>query len=404
MGKKGTHNGRPTIHDHQKSNGACRFSETYKNDIQRFKNFGLNAFRYAIDWSLIEPNEGEFSEEALNYYSDLCDELINAGQKICLSCVHFTLPKWFAKMGGFEKEENIKYFVRFCKHIFSVLKNKVHLWCTMNEPGAYVFQSYIHGEFPPGKTNPWLGLKVLRNMLLAHVRVYNALKKLPGGKEAQIGLVHSYVKFESHSRISVLEHIPRIVMNYLFNGAILNGLKTGVLFPWIPGLRTKIPIAKKCNDFFGLNFYGHVVLESHVLDTIFSLGKTKNGIVEPSCFQGEVMTDMPYPIDPEGFYYAIKDVAQLGLPIYITENGISDKNDDRRALFIMRYLYAMSKAIKEGYDVRGYFYWSPLDNFEWNHGYHQKFGLWHVDFDTQERTLRRGSKVLQEAIRVCARK
>ena len=104
------------------------------------------------------------------------------------------------------------------------------------------------------------------------------------------------------------------------------------------------------------------------------------------------MTDMPYTIYPEGIYRAIDRVSQIGKPIIITENGIADSKDDRRGLFIKRYLYAVNKAILKGKDVRGYFYWSLMDNFEWAEGYDMKFGLYEVDFNTQKRTLRAGSK------------
>jgi beta-glucosidase len=113
----------------------------------------------------------------------------------------------------------------------------------------------------------------------------------------------------------------------------------------------------------------------------------------------ETMTDMPYPIYAEGFYRAIKTVAQLGVPIYITENGIADAKDDRRDLFIRRYLFALSEAIEEGCDVRGYFYWSLMDNFEWAEGYDMKFGLYHVDFETQVRRLREGARYFVKVVK-----
>jgi beta-glucosidase len=107
---------------------------------------------------------------------------------------------------------------------------------------------------------------------------------------------------------------------------------------------------------------------------------------------------MEYPIYPEGLYIALKEMAKLGKPIYVTENGVPDGNDDRRPMYIKRYLYALSQAIKEGVDVRGYFYWSLMDNFEWDRGYNKQFGLYEVNFKTQERTLRPGAQCYQRAI------
>ena len=108
--------------------------------------------------------------------------------------------------------------------------------------------------------------------------------------------------------------------------------------------------------------------------------------------KSDIMTDMPYTIYPEGLYRAIHQVKSIGKPIIITENGIADAKDDRRALFIRRYIFAMNRALNEGIDIKGYFYWSLMDNFEWAEGYDMKFGLYEVDFDTQNRKLREGSK------------
>ena len=141
--------------------------------------------------------------------------------------------------------------------------------------------------------------------------------------------------------------------------------------------------AKLATDFFGLNYYSH----SHLKFKFDSYEFFENKF-----FNDDIMTDMPYAIYPEGLYRAIKKVNRLNKPIIITENGIADAKDDRRSLFIERYIYAMSKAISEGANVEGYFYWSLMDNFEWAEGYDMRFGLYAVDFNTQKRTLRNGAK------------
>ena len=162
------------------------------------------------------------------------------------------------------------------------------------------------------------------------------------------------------------------------------------LFPCIPGLRLTIPDGHDSYDFIGLNFYSRVVIESRLTDCVLSSGKRE--AVFPHCRQGELMTDMEYGVCPEGLYAAIKDMSQFGKPIYITENGVADKHDDIRALWIKRYLYAVSKALADGYDVRGYYYWSLMDNFEWDRGYVQRFGLYEVDLITQKGTLRHSAQ------------
>jgi len=395
---KKTHNGHSTIARNQTSGIACDFWHNYKQDIQLIKELGCNAFRLSVEWSIIEPQEGQFNQEAINHYKELCAELVANDITPMITLHHFTHPQWFEEKGAFEHTENIRYFVRFCSHIFTQLHDKVTFWCTINEIGPYIFQGYIHGAFPPGKHSLYTAAKVMKNMLIAHVEVYNNLKVLPGGDEAQIGIVHQYLPFESHSYTSLLEHIPSKFMNYIFNDAILHFLKTGELFPHVPLLRTTIVDAPTSYDFMGLNFYSRVVLKSNIFDKLISSNFNTTDIVAPSCFDGEVMTDMEYPIYPEGLYIAITEMAKLGKPIYVTENGVPDGNDDRRPMYIKRYLYALSRALREGYDVRGYFYWSLMDNFEWDRGYDKQFGLYAVDFTTQKRTLRPGAQYYQRAI------
>ena len=137
--------------------------------------------------------------------------------------------------------------------------------------------------------------------------------------------------------------------------------------------------AEQLFDFIALNYYSRVLI------------KMQWSIKEPfvsTCYGDEIMTDMPYALYPEGLYYAIETISKFKVPIYITENGIADAHDKAREIFLHRYLYALGKAIKDGYDVRGYYYWTLMDNFEWDQGYKMKFGLYKVDFNTQIRTLR----------------
>lgn len=426
---KKTHNGHPTIKTGDDSGYACNFWETYKDDINLIKELGCNSLRLSVEWTAIEPVEGVFDEAALQHYRDVCAALIEQGIEPMITIYHWTHPQWFEDKGAFEHEENIHYFVRFCVKVFEALSPQVRLWCTINEIGSVVIQAYLRGVFPPGKTNPWTALKVMRCMMLAHCEAYRTLKKLPGGSNAQIGIVHAYVPFEPHDlgydRPTALPEaptkalvapwtllgLPRLIwaqmnliergggawMRFFFNDQMLKFLKTGSMLDWIPGLRLNVPDAPDCYDFIGLNFYARVVLESNVYGCL--TGNYKQGIAFPSCREGEVMTDMQYPVCPESLYCAIQDVAQLNKPIYITENGVPDAKDDRREDFIKRYLYVLSEAIKDGYDIRGYYYWSLMDNFEWDEGYAKKFGLYEVDFVTQKRTLRNGARAYQKAVK-----
>ena len=177
----------------------------------------------------------------------------------------------------------------------------------------------------------------------------------------------------------------RKLVNHFYNRSTINFLETGIFKIRIPGLEWiyhENPNAIHSTDYFGLNYYSH----NHL--------KFQLSLKEPFTMEyrnDDIMTDMPYTIYAEGLYRAIELVSVLNIPIIITENGIADSEDNRRELYIKRYLYAMSQAIKDGYNVIGYFYWSLMDNFEWAFGYDMKFGLFSVDYKTQKRTLRNGA-------------
>lgn len=383
-----------------RSGRASDFWRRYKADIAAMKkDLGVNSFRFSVEWSIIEPREGHFDEQALQHYIDLCDELLAQGIKPMITLHHFTHPEWFEQKGAFEKEENISYFVRFCRKIFELLGSKVHLWCTINEPTIYVLQGYIRGVFPPGNHGPFSAVptqkaaEVLKNLLQAHMEVYRTLKHMPYGSKAQIGLVHQYLKFEPYSFWNPFEHLPGWFLNTFLNDAVLNFCATGVF-----SYKRHIPFLTTINvsytaspgplmDFIGLNYY------SRVLVTF------RPGHPYSSCYPGQVMTDMPYASYPEGFYNAIKSVCRLGLPVYITETGISDRFDNRRGEFIRQYLQVLYRALQEGCDIRGFYYWTLIDNYEWDLGYDQQFGLYKLDHSTQKRSLRTGAQAYARIVK-----
>lgn len=387
-------NGKPHIQDGQRSGKACDHWNLYNEDIKLMKqDFNANTFRFSVAWSKIEPKEGEFSQEALNHYSEEIDALIKEGITPMVTLHHFDHPIWFEDMGAFEKSENIHYFVRFAQKVFAALGRKVQLWCTINEPTAYMFQGYLplNNVFPPGKGSltSWpLAVKVLRNFMQAHTEVYHALKQMPGGDRAQIGLVHAYLKFEPYHWWNLVDQFPGVLLNNLMLNSVIDFMRTGTFSYSIPCYVNEeytVPEGKPFNDFVGLNYYSRVLC--------------KWG--EGSCYPDEVMTDMPYALYPHGLYLAIKDVARIGLPIYITENGTSDnqENDWRRAKFFREYLKMVSLAIEDGYDVRAYYCWTLTDNFEWDYGFKQQFGVYSVNRETQERKLKKGARIYARIIK-----
>ena len=377
--------GSPNIINHQISGLACDHWNRYSEDIDLINELGVSFYRFSIEWSKIQPDQNTFNQESLDHYSKFIDTLLEKNIQPVITLHHFTHPIWFDQLGAFEKEENIRIFVKFCIKVFNEYSNRVTYWCTINEPAVVATQGYFSGMFPPGKQNPQLAAIVLKNLLLAHVDSYRALKSLDNGPKAKIGLVKNINQFEPWRRWYILDWAVSRVVDYFFNGAALKFLNTGQFNIRVPGLawiKYKNKYAIDSMDFFGLNYYSHNHLKIKLsLNEPFILKYKKN----------DTMTDMPYTIYAEGIYRAIKLVSKLNKPIIITENGIADKYDNKRSLFIQRYLYAVHKAINDGFNVKGYFYWSLMDNFEWAFGYDMKFGLFSVNFKTQERNLRNGS-------------
>lgn len=385
--------GNPRIAGGQKAGIACDHWNRYRQDIGLIKDLGVKSYRFSVEWSRIEPAEGIFDTLAIRHYQDVCDSLIANGIIPMVTLHHFTNPIWFEKKGAFEKMENVADFVKFTEVVYLALKERVKFWCTINEPAVYVVEGYFQGANPPGKKDPQLAAVVLRNILEAHVQAYWKIKSLPGGDQAKVGVVKNMTQNDPYRKWHLGDWVFANLIDGVFNGTTLNFLSTGKFrfnMPTMAKLTDDNPKAKGSLDFIGLNYYSHYNYKFS-----FNLEKAFQARLLP----GEIKTDMDYASYPEGLYRAIKTVAQFGVPVYITENGIADEKDDRRALFISQYLYTVSKAIADGFDIRGYYYWTLIDNFEWSLGYDMKFGLYSLDMKTQVRTLKEGAGRYREIIR-----
>ena len=380
------------IHNSDKSGKAADHWNLYNKDITLMKEIGLNAYRFSIEWSKVMPERGIIDKQALKHYRDVSIALIDSGLVPVVTLHHFTNPLWFERLGGFEKEDNIKFFIEFSDIVFRELSDIVNHWCTINEPAVYVSQGYFNGVFPPGKKDPKLAGEVMKNLLLSHVKVYHHLKSLKNGKISKIGIVKNITQFDPLRRWHLLDWYFSKILNDVFTYSTIDLFQKGKFNFYLPvmvDMKYSNEEAIKALDFIGLNYYSRWHVKGHLnATTPFTFEKREQ----------DIQTDMPYSIYPEGFYKALQTVNKLGLPIIVTENGIADNLDDRRALFINRYLYALYKAMDEEIDVLGYFYWSLMDNFEWAEGYSMKFGLYNVNFKTQERKLRKGSLALKNII------
>jgi beta-glucosidase len=268
----------------------------------------------------------------------------------------------------------------------------VKLWCTINEPSSYAFAGYFIGIFPPAEKDLQKAATVLKNMLRAHTSAYRCIKEIQ--PQAQVGLVVVNIIYEPPNRWNPLDVAFNRMLQKNMTESHFRYLKEGRFKFSIPGLAgvSYDGGVRDAFDFIGVNYYMRFFWK------LRPFGKPRLDIVGNA--PPEKLTDMGWEIYPEGLYRVLKTVSSYtSKPVYITENGIADDGDTKRAKFIEDHLLVLNRAVAEGMNIRGYFYWSLMDNFEWAHGFEKRFGLYHVDYTTQKRTLRRGSRRYPEIIR-----
>ena len=375
--------------DLQRSGDACEHWGRWECDFDLIENLGVNHYRFSLEWSRIELSEGEWNDTAIEQYSNMIDNLISRNIEPMVTLHHFSHPIWFEDKGGFANAENVDYWIRFSEKMYSVLGNRVKWWCTINEPAVFTSMGYVLGEFPPGKRSFKLTRAVARNMMVAHARCYRALKSMPGGESAQIGLVKNINIFDPYRRWNLLHWFQSKLLDEMFNRCWIRGLKTGKFRAPSSIFSSKIEGLKDSSDFIGVNYYTHLLTTPFMPTTVE---------IDPLIRPWETRTDFRYPMYAEGLLRSFHMVKGLNLPIYVTENGVADDDDDMRPEHVRRHLWVTSQAIEEGLDIRGFYHWSLMDNFEWAEGYTQRFGLYHVNYDTQERTLKESGKLYADYV------
>jgi beta-glucosidase len=377
---------------------ASNWWKAAEADFDRAEQMENNALRLSLEWSRIEPAEGWWDSAAIDRYRSLLSGLRQRGIKPIVTLHHFTDPLWFADRGGFAKESNLQFFVRYVVHVVEALHDLCDFWLTINEPNIYAILGYHLGSYPPGESNLLLAVQVLRNLMQAHVEVFYAITHLQ--PQAQVGYCLHYHLFDSANAESPLDRSVAGIQDTFFNWAALQAGETG-RFPFpFNTLLPPIPRASGARDYHGINYYTRdmVRFDPTVPLELFGRRFTRSNAIlnDPGKenFFGEIY--------PEGIYRVLKAVYQRtrgNKPLYVTENGFSDTLDDRRPRAILEHLAMIHRAISEGIPVRGYLHWSLVDNFEWNEGWGVRFGLIEVDPTSQQRTPRRSASMFGEICR-----
>jgi beta-glucosidase len=376
---------------------ACDWWRNAERDVELMADMKHNSHRLSVEWSRIEPEEGTWDAAAIARYRQILLAMRQRGIEPMVTLFHFSSPLWLARQGGWRNPAVVGRFHRFVHHVVELLGDLVTLWCTINEPNVYAALGYLFGEHAPGEKSLVLYFRVLRHLLQAHAAAYRAIHSLQG--QAQVGLVKNVQIFEPLSPESPAESRAARLVDYLFNDITFKGATDGRLrLPLGLGLSDQGPLADSL-DFWGLNYYSRQRVSLRHLDGgLDDILRPTPGAEVSDCGRhgtyGEVY--------PAGMYRALKRVAGLGKPIYITENGLPDDDDDQRPRFLLTHLAQVQRAIAEGVDVRGYYHWSFTDNFEWAEGWALRFGLVALDEKNQERLPRPSARLFTEIIQANA--
>jgi beta-glucosidase len=392
--------GRPGIYTGERCGQAADHWNRFESDLELMATLGLDLYRFSIEWSRVEPTEGRFDGGALDRYRSWCLQLRGAGIEPMVTLHHFTEPLWVTDRGGWEHAATPAAFERFVRHVVTALGDVVDWWLTVNEPAVYATAGWLLGEFPPGKRDPVAATRVLEHLLVGHARAYHAIHELDrtdadgDGAPCLVGVPKNLIIFRPRWRWNPLDRVAARIVHRFFNAAPLDAMTTGRVRLDIPGrVRRRATHRGLAGtlDYLGVNHYFRQLIGVDPRG-LFALGLTFDETAEKS--------DMGWSLTPSSLAEAVRFAARYGKPLLVTEHGTADgdRPDHRRRRFLAESLAALSAAVADGVDVRAYVHWSLLDNFEWAHGFAPRFGLYRVDYATQERTLTSGGELYRDVI------
>ncbi len=319
---------------------ACDHYHRFEEDFNLIKEMNNNAYRFSVEWARIEPVEGRFNQTEIEHYWKVLLALKKGGIEPFVTLYHWTMPIWFSEKGGWLNLGEKEYFGLFVERIVSEYKDLVKFWITINEPNVYTAHSFLRGGWPPFKKSFYIAQQAIRALIESHKRAYKIIHQID--KDARVGIANNNTDFQG-----ILKFFSDDYWNHQFFRSI-----------------------KDYQDFLGINYY----FSSSVFDVVL---------------RGGNRSDLNWKIVPRGIFRVLKSLRKYHKPIYITENGLADAKDEKREKFIKDHLEWIHSAIREGIDVRGYFYWSLMDNFEWDKGFEPRFGLVEIDYSNLKRIPRK---------------
>lgn len=361
-------------HDGSTPDDACNHWRRYRHDFRCLSTLNMNSYRFGFDWGRLQPGPFEpFERETSLRYMEMLAELRSHGIEPFLTLFHFACPQWMAHKQGWLHPESPAWFADFAQRLVEMTDGEVRHWITINEPVVYAFMAYVRGMFPPKRRHRYLqACTVLRHMQQAHALAYDAIHKEQ--PEARVGIAKHVKRFIPMRVWNPLDHLGARLAIRCFDRAWLDGFLH---------LQDR-PIS----DFLGVNYYGRLRMK---LYGAFSpvTGATRHQLHR--CGITDTCDDM-WEQDAEWLPVCLQALAtRHRLPLYISENGVATDNETLRRHWLQAHLLKCHEALENGVDIRGYFYWSLLDNFEWAEGLTKRFGLMAVDFEDpgRRRDIRR---------------
>ena len=353
----------------------------WREDAGLMHELGMQICRLGVEWARVEPKEGVFDEAAISHYIHEIELLESYGIKVLVTLHHFSNPMWFEAMGAFEKKENITFFIRYVEKIVSAFGPLVCEYITINEPNVYAVNGYFFGIWPPGEKSFFKAVKVMSVLTAAHIIAYKKIHEI----RRQMGFSDTKVSFANHVRVFVPEDLGKLrhrifarLNERIFQGAISKSMCLGEF---------RFPIRNLCRvkkglycDFIAINYY-----------TRSTVSGLRDGVR-----RGAPVNDLGWEIYPQGIVECAAKLYETSpLPIYITENGTCDNTDAFRCLYIYEHIKALCES---RLPVERYYHWCFCDNFEWLEGESARFGLVHIDYETQKRTVKDSGLFLRDVI------
>ncbi len=366
-------NGR-VLHNH-KSELACNWWQNVEADLDMVAKMGNNAHRLSLEWSRIEPQPGEFSQEALDRYREILQAMLARGLEPMVTLHHFSNPIWLVEKNDFNSDIVVDYFQRYCAKVVAALGDLIPKWITINEPMLYVLKRYLNNDFPTPHKQGWgAAMEAVGNLLRCHAAAYHTIKETY--PQAQVGVAKNSPLLQARPDGNILDKIWAKRASRFFNDLWMDAMVNGRLHT--PISRQKITHLADSFDFVGLNYYTRTYLKFPSYTPVYDNNNSEGNVY------------------PAGLYKLIHDALRFKKPIYITANGLPDAGDRLRPSFILTHLREVWRAISFCFPVMGYYHWSLVDNFAWERGWTKRFGLIEIDPATQSRTLRKSGELYGE--------